>query len=83
VPSGRAASIRTSTAIRCRSPAAFGVGCPEPKRPARSTALQYDPTWRTIRQVTAYMVGAREADIPDSETPSRYLRDRRRDADPG
>jgi hypothetical protein len=34
--------------------------------PLAALSVQYDPTWRTVRQVTAYMVGAREADIPDS-----------------
>ena len=34
--------------------------------PLAALTLQYDPTWRTIRQVVAYMVGAAERDIPDS-----------------
>ncbi len=34
--------------------------------PLAALSLTYDQTWRTIRQVTAFMVGARETDIPDS-----------------
>ncbi len=34
--------------------------------PLAALSLQYDQTWRTIRQVAAFMVGAREGDIPDS-----------------